>query len=169
MADDITHAMGAFRAHVRPREGVGDNPFRLACTFGAPVDDAEIASAWAGAEVPDELARVWSISGSSRLFEDVDFGQWGLRLLSPREAAQRTRQERTQRPDVYRGDDIVIGEFLGDLELVVVAPSEAGRRRVLIALPLDDRLDWYAAAENFAEFLERYLKAFGDRYWEAGK
>jgi len=35
----------------------------------------------------------------------------------------------------------VIGEFLGDQELLVLAPSEIDRGHVLVALPLDDRTD----------------------------
>ena len=112
------------------------------------------------------MAQAWSSSRQSRLFEDVEYGQWGLLLLSPEAAAQRTAQERVQRPAAYCADDVVIGEFLGDQELVVVAPSEADRRHVLIALPMDDRPDWYAAAGSLAEFLDRYLTAFGDKYWE---
>lgn len=166
MADDVAEALNAFRAYTEPRDGLGDNPFKLACSFDEPATDAEIASAWPNVEVPGELVQAWSVSRQSRLFEDVDYGQWGLAMLSPDAAAERTAQERVQRPGAYRADDVVIGAFLGDQELVVVAPSEADRRHVLIALPMDDRSDWYAAAGSLAEFLDRYLQAFGDKYWE---
>jgi hypothetical protein len=38
---------------------------------------------------------------------------------------------------------------------------------MLIALPLDHRADWYAAAGNLAEFLDQYLKALGGKFWES--
>jgi hypothetical protein len=57
---------------------------------------------------------------------------------------------------------------LGDQELVVLAPSESGTRRVLIALPLDHRADWFAAASSLDEFLEKYFAAVGEKYWERG-
>jgi hypothetical protein len=69
-----------------------------------------------------------------------------------------------RRPNDYRGDDIVVGEFLGDLDLVVYAPSES--EHVLIGLPLDDRPDWPAAAGDLAKFLVHYLDALGGKYWE---
>lgn len=166
MADDVTAALNAFRAHTEPRDALGDNPFKLACSVDEPATDAEIASAWLGGDVPAELAQAWSTSRQSRLFEDVDYGQWGLALLSPEAAAQRTAQERARRPGAYRADDVVIGEFLGDQDLVVFGPSEADRGHLLIALPMDDRSDWYVAAGSFAEFLDCYLNAFGDKYWE---
>lgn len=166
VTDDVAVALNAFRAYTEPRDDFGDNPFKLACSFDEPAADAEIAAAWPGVEIPDELARLWSSSRQSRLFEDVEYGQWGLTLLSPEAAAQRMAWERDQRPEAYRPGDVVIGKFIGDQELVVIAPSEASSRRVLIALPLDGRTDWYGAASTLAEFLDRYLKAHGDKYWE---
>jgi hypothetical protein len=67
---------------------------------------------------------------------------------------------------MLRQDDIVLGEFLGDQELLVLAPSETGRRRILIALPLDGRSDWYGAAHDLPQFLEWYFDHGGEKYWE---
>jgi len=166
MAANVTEALARFSAYAEPRDGLGDNPFRLGCSLSAAATDEEIGSAWLGALLPAELVEAWSVSRESRLFEDVDYGQWGLVLLSPAASAERTAQLRAQRPDAYRPDDVVIGEFLGDLELLVMAPSEAGDRRILVALPLDDRSDWYPAAASLAHFLEKYLGSYGGKYWE---
>jgi hypothetical protein len=166
MADDVTEALSSFQAFTEPRDGLGDNPFKLACSLGDPASEAEIFSAWPADRLPTEIVQAWFTSRESRLFEDVDYGQWGLVLLSPASAAQRTAAEHAQRPDAYRADDLVIGEFLGDQELLVLAPSEAVRGQVLIALPLDDRLEWPAAAHSLAEFLDRYLGALGNKFWE---
>jgi hypothetical protein len=165
MMDSVAGALDAFLAYAEPHDGLSDNPFRLACSFNEPASATEIASAWPAGMVPGELAQLWSTSRQSKLFVDVDYGQWGLALLSPANAAKLTAYQRAQRPAAYRSDDIVIGSFLGDLDLVVLAPSETGRRHVLIALPLEDRLDWYAAANTLAEFLNCYLNSFGDKYW----
>lgn len=63
-------------------------------------------------------------------------------------------------------DDIVLGEFLGDSELLVFSPSATGDRRYLIALPLDPRDDWFSAGKSVVEVLERLRDADGDKYWE---
>jgi hypothetical protein len=166
MATDIAEAMKAFLAFIDPRDGLGDSPFRLGCSFDTPASDAEIASAWPGRELPRELLQVWAISRQSRLFEDMDYGQWGLVLLSPTVAAHRTAEERAQRPNSYRADDVVIGEFLGDQELLILAPSEDRSGCVLVALPLDDRRDWHVAASDLADFLKHYLNALGNKFWK---
>jgi hypothetical protein len=166
MAADVAGALAGFRDFTEPRDGYGDSPFKLGCSLSGPATDEEIASAWPDMPLPDELIGAWSASRESRLFEDVDYGQWGLVLLSPAVSAKRTAEQRALRPGAYRGDDVVIGEFLGDLELLVLAPSEAGDRGVLVALPLDDRRDWYPAAPGLARFLENYLRAHGAKYWE---
>lgn len=156
MVADVTGVLASFSAYIEPRDdGLGDNPFKLGCSLTGPATDEEIRSAWPTGP-PAELCRAWSVSRESRLFEDVDYGQWGLVLLSPAASAERTAEQRKLRPGDYRSDDVVVGEFLGDLELLVMAPSEDGDRRVMVALPLDERRDWYAAAQDLARFLERY-------------
>jgi hypothetical protein len=91
------------------------------------------------------------------LFEDVEYGQWGLHLLNAQACADRTAAELAERPEDFASDDIVIGEVLGDSELLVCAPSEDVDRRYLIALPLDPRNDWSAAGSSVSEVLGRYL------------
>jgi hypothetical protein len=70
------------------------------------------------------------------------------------------------RPADLRPDDVVLGEFLGDQELLVLGPSEAGQRRILVVLPLDGRDDWLGAAQDLGGFLDRYIDHAGDKYWE---
>jgi hypothetical protein len=160
----LTELFASLRNWEQPPDG--DNPFKLACRVspGASVD--EIAQAAPSALESDELRALWSTSREAWLFEDVEYGQWGLHLLSPSESAARTAAERAQRSDDLRPDDVVLGEFLGDAELLVYAPSEGDGRRYLIALPLDPREDWFSAGASANEVLERLLDADGDKYWE---
>jgi hypothetical protein len=62
---------------------------------------------------------------------------------------------------------LVIGEFLGDDELVLYSLSQPPTRRILIALPLDDRGQWPVVATDLADFLDRFQRAGGDKYWES--
>jgi hypothetical protein len=48
-----------------------------------------------------------------------------------------------------------------------LAPSEPGEGRILVALPFDERRDWYRVAPSLAEFLNRYFDSRGAKYWES--
>jgi len=88
-----------------------------------------------------------------------------LKLLSPQASRDRTGEDYLS--EDLLPDDIVIGEFIGDLDLVVLAPSEEGSRRVLIAGEIDTRPKWQGVGSDLAQFLEKYVDASGDKYWKA--
>jgi len=139
-----------------------DNPFRLGNSLRVPASSDEIAAAWSDVDVPDHVISFWTSAGSATLFADLDDGQWGLELFDPPTSRERTEVERVRRPDDIVSGDVVVGAFLGDLELVVV-DADGGVR---IALPLDPRSDWYRPASSFAGFLDRYVESTGHKFWE---
>lgn len=116
-------------------------------------------------EVPAELIELWQVCGGARLFTDVDYGQWGLVLLGPEVSWRRTLDQLDLPPADRRPGDVVIGEFLGDLDLLIYAPTEAGESRILVSLPLDPRDDWYAVGSSLEEFLVRYVDNQGEKFW----
>jgi len=136
--------------------------FRLEHRLDVGATESDIVSGWPGG-VPDELPDLWRAAREAWLFRDVDYGQWGLHLLDPETAAVRTEQEMLLRPAVLVAGDVVIGEFLGDSEFVVMT-ADAG---ILIALPLDARAGWPQAAAGLGEFLATFVRQGGEKYWEA--
>lgn len=137
--------------------------FRLACTVDGPATAAEIESARLVPGTPSDLLDLWRVTRGARLFEDVDHGQWGLRLLSPTEAARRTAAESSARPTQFATGDVVFAEFLGEQDLLVATPVGSSAH-VLVALPLDERHQWPALG-TLAEVLGRYLETNGEKYW----
>ncbi len=121
-----------------------------------------------GVTVPGKLAEFWRHASGARLFEDTEYGQWGLVLLSPDEAVRETEEFRKDRARDYVDGDLIVGLFLGDQDLLLVRcdPEVEDFERVLVALPLDTRIDWYEAAPNLSVFLEKYERAEGAKYWE---
>jgi len=160
----VSDALQRFR--LSPNLGQNDNILRSVSSVFPPAALGEVESTWNVGAISDDVVSLWRASRTARLFEDTEYGQWGLVLLDPQVSLQRTKAERAARPYDFRDDDIVIGEFLGDQDLLVVAPSEFGSRRVLVALPLDSRDDWFGAAEDLGEFLDSYFAARGSKYWE---
>jgi hypothetical protein len=146
---------------VQPRVVEG-NPFRLTCRLEPAASTTEIGEAWSNRTLPSDLRELWTTSREAELFVDADYGQWGLNLFSPTASAARSAKEREERPVDIGSGDIVVGQFLGDQDLLVVDDTGA----VLVALPLDARADWYRPARNLAEFLDRYVAANGAKFWE---
>lgn len=144
---------------------------RFESTLAAAATDDEIRTAWGDRVFTDrplmETAELWREAREAYLFRDVTYGQWGLHLLPPAVAAELTHAEQGFRPDEHRPDDIVLGEFLGDTDLLVLAPSEPDpARRLLVAMPIDPRAEWYAVGPGLADFLRQLCTAGGEKFWE---
>lgn len=142
-------------------------PFLLACRFApSPAGDLERFPL----HVPPDVRDLWSIARRAALFKDEAYGQWGIEVLDPEGALEETRRQSAGRPHEFLPSDLVFARFLGDSELLVVRcdQEQSDYGSIMIALPIDKRIDWPVVAESFAEFLQRCLRAQGDKYWEEG-
>jgi len=114
-----------------------------------------------------EAIELWSVCNKARLFLDIDYGQWGLDLLGPGESAKKTRKILPLFPPTsFHLGDVIVGEFMGDTDLLLVAPSEAAHRRILVADTIAPRGEWAGVGENFAAFFESYFEARGEKFWD---
>jgi hypothetical protein len=139
----------------------------LRCTFSDPDQNLNVEIEPLK-DLPDQLLKFWKIAPQAKLFEDADFGQWGLEILSPRESFLTTQIEKDCRPIDYVSGDLIIGRFLGDSELLIIRadPFDSDFGNVIHALPLDGRTDWEICAPDFLEFLIKYAHAYGQKFWE---
>jgi len=119
-------------------------------------------------ECPSDLREFWREAQTARLFEDREYGQWGIELFEPKQAIEVTNHFRTEYERDFVEGDLVVGRFLGDSEMLMIRcdPAAVAFGSVVVTLPLDPRIDWYYVAESFAEFLKRYAKSGGDKFWE---
>jgi hypothetical protein len=142
-----------------------EGPFPLQCSFSpAPAEmEREL-----GVALPPDVLDFWRYSSSAFLFKDAKYGQWGLEIFDSRESQAETAKQRSTRPKDFIESDFVIGRFLGDSDLLVIRSDSAADDfgTVLVALPIDGRNDWYAAAPTFSRFLEKYAANEGDKFWE---
>ena len=121
-----------------------------------------------GITLPLALTHLWDKTSGLRLFEDVTYGQWGLIVWSPDQVITEQEKRIAQRKEDFRAGDLIVGEFLGDADLLVLrcdatAPDFGN---VIIALPLDSREEWYVAANSLESFLSQFLAVQGDKFWE---
>ena len=121
-----------------------------------------------GMTLPDGLAELWDASSGASLFEDADFGGWGLELLSPDGAVSATAHLGEERPDETLTGDLVIGRFLSDGDLLVIRcdPDAKDFGALIVALSLDDRGEWHRVAPSLEAFLSEYELAEGAKFWE---
>ena len=121
-------------------------------------------------DCPSDLKDLWRITQSATLFQDVEYGQWGLYLLSPGKSVAATIDFRSKRTKDFLDGDCVVGVFLGDSDLLLVRcdPLQKDYGNVLVALPIDHRQEWYHVATSLSDFLAGYIAARGGKFWEAG-
>ncbi|SRR5258706_4523218 len=144
-----------------PPRVIAGNPFPLACRLLPASSPTEIAASWPfGA--PAEVRSLWSTYGGGELFKDAKFGQCGLRIFSPAASARETLRYQNIQPGRTLDTDLILGEFLGDSDLLIVDASGS----VHISLPIDERQKWHRE-QSLSSFLHKYVAVHGEKYWES--
>lgn len=117
--------------------------------------------------LPEELNNYLDLVSEAKLFLDVEYGQWGLHLLPILEVVNLTYEEIKDRPKDFKTTDVVIGRFIGDLDLLVIDCEKGSNYgSVLVALPLDNRAEWYKVGNSIDIFFSEYLQKEGKKFWE---
>lgn len=118
--------------------------------------------------LPSAIINVWNQTSGLRLFEDTTYGQWGLIFWSPNQIISEQKKRIAQRKADFRQGDLLIGEFLGDADLLILRCDETSPDfgNVIIALPIDSREEWDIAASSLENFLNKFLAAKGEKFWE---
>lgn len=147
-------------------------PMVLQSEIKPPVEwrSSEIESALE-VKLPDEAIMLWSRASEIRLLSDVNYGQWGCILWSPAEVVARHRQAQSWRgPSAFRPGDVIIGEFRGDTDLVVLRcdPSHQDFGSIVIALGMDPRDHWPCVSSSIVEFITAFMAQPDKKFWEAG-
>jgi hypothetical protein len=118
--------------------------------------------------LPAGLRAFWTFYECALLFYDSIYGQWGLCLASFARAYELTAEFKMARENRYVAGDLVVGEFYGDSDLLIVRTDvhACDFGAVIIALPIDTREEWYRPASSFESFLTEYILKEGDKFWE---
>ena len=118
--------------------------------------------------IPEDLRELWDSFSSAKLFEDVNYGQWGLEIFDYETSNQRTREFNRERPQDAADGDRVIGRFIGDLDLLLIRcnPRESDFGSIVVAIRDGFRKEWYRPASSLSSFLEEYASYDGQKYWE---
>jgi SMI1 / KNR4 family (SUKH-1) len=154
-----------------PEYSTLDPPSIIQCEAQPPVQwESAAIEAALRIRLPEELVALWNKASQIRLYDDVNYGQWGCILWSPSEVIDRHRYSYGWRgPGEFRPGDLIIGEFRGDTDMVVLRcdPSQQDFGSVVIALGNDPRDEWPHVAASIAEFMTAYLSHPDKKFWEA--
>jgi hypothetical protein len=119
-------------------------------------------------KLPHSLLELWHSFGALRLFVDIRFGQWGLVIHDPCEAMRIHELVTSQRTTEFWKSDAVIGEFIGDADVLCVNcdPRSPEYESVFVATAIDKRRTWKSVSPNLQTFLSTYIQGGGDKFWE---
>lgn len=141
-------------------------PFTLRCSLneGKKLPDLSIREV----KLPSSLELFYSLSNGAELFKDEEYGQWGLKIYDLNSLNEATEYYKNERKNDYLKGDLIIGEFYGDSECLLVRcdPESEDYGLVLVVLPIDPRDEWYIVARDFEEFIEKFYIYQGDKFWE---
>ena len=118
--------------------------------------------------LPKVLEDFYTVSNGADLFKDQEYGQWGLKLYSIEEVTFASKIYKSNRKNDALQSDLIIGEFYGDSDLLLVRcdPNSDDYGSILVVLPVDQRQDWYIIANTFEEFINKFYESQGDKFWE---
>ena len=118
--------------------------------------------------LPEDLQDLWQKCNGLHLFEDKTYGQSGLIIWSPQKVAEKQKNLR-RNSDEFQDGVLIIGEFLGDSDLLIVRCDRNSNDygQVIIALPIDHCSDWYYLPYPLPEFLQKFINSQGEKFWEA--
>lgn len=129
--------------------------------------DGSFVEAQLGVTLPNDLYQIWQEVSGLRLFEDVNYEQWGFVLWSPEQTVRfHPQRTATLQRELVNGD-LAVGEFLGDADLLIVrCDSQADDfGAVLIALPSEPRSSWPVIAATLTDYLSHAVAVATPKYW----
>ncbi|UJB64050.1 SMI1/KNR4 family protein [Acidovorax sp. YS12] len=162
LIDELQVNWGKAHSAIHRGEAV---PFQLCCEF-FPVRSEFLLGF--SENLPPDLAEFWRHASAANLFKDAEYGQWGLEIFDAQKAKAESLRVFSNRPEDFLESDLVIGRFLGDSDLLVIRNDRGAEDfgSILVALPIDKRNEWNFVAASFLIFLERFVEAEGDKFWE---
>lgn len=138
-------------------------PFKLSCTISSSRNVL-----CNGFRLPESLLDYYQLADESTLFEDQEYGQWGLRIFDINDSLNNTKVFKQERSRDFKDGDLIVGEFIGDSDLLLVRCDEScdDFGNVIAVNAIDARNEWSLISSSFDQFFLDYYESQGDKYWE---
>ena len=150
-----------------------NNSFELLCVFNNKgLKDYLRKSAFGLGiiNIPSQYLNFIKETDGAKLFYDKIYGQAGMYLYETDILYKKNVEWHNSymKQDLLQ-TDLIIGEFFGDNDLVILRCDNRSDDygHIIISLPLDERKDWYFTNDNFEPFLIKFCNNEGVKYWES--
>lgn len=159
----------------QPKKASYDNEshsFELTCIFNTGSLESEIINTFnlmGIKKLPLEYKNFLLISDGTFLFLDEKYSQAGLNFYSLEEfEAKISFWLSSYRANSLIKGDLIIGEFLGDSDFVILRCDQEADDygAIVISHPYDERKNWFYVEDGFTKFLSDFVRAEGYKYWE---
>ena len=146
--------------------------FELTCMFNEGSLESKISDTFNLMDIkklPLEYKEFLLISNGAFLFWDEKYGQAGLNFYNLEEFENKVNfWLSSYRLNSLIKGDLIIGEFFGDSDFMVLRCDEEADDygAIVVSHPYDERKNWFYVKDGFTKFLADFVRAEGDKYWE---
>lgn len=136
---------------------------------GASAPALEAAERELGISLPNSYKRFLRQNDGCVLYEDREFGQWGVQVYGTSHLAAENARLREENSDDWIASYLVFARMLGESDVLVIdlgRPTPQGEDYVVLdgdanLLPVE----WPVAARDFGTFIDHLVCAQGAKYW----
>jgi len=117
--------------------------------------------------LPDGYKNFLKITNGAVIFKDIQYGQWGCRILGLDELIDISNQVDSWGYELKPGW-LVFATWLGDCDILVfdINKSKAGINNYIIDGEQGERVDdWVNIKGDFAKWIDRLIVSQGAKYW----
>ena len=115
--------------------------------------------------LPCKFKEFLRISNGATLFKDVEYGQWGCKVLGLEEIMEVTALVKGQGCEL-KADWIVFATWFGDTDVLVFDLSKKDFKDYILDGERCEAIeDWVNIKGNFEKWLDRLIVSQGAKYW----
>jgi len=118
--------------------------------------------------LPETFKDFLKISNGAMFFKDIQYGQWGCKILGLDELISITKEVSRWGYEL-KPEWLVFATWLGDCDILVfdLEKSTMGSRNYIIDGDSGDRVaDWDYLKGDFAHWIDRLIVSQGAKYWK---
>jgi len=113
--------------------------------------------------LPNKVYNLYTVIDFGYFFKDLEYDQWGLRIFSLQECREKSNFWRKNIAESFDSKRWVIGEFLGDSDLLIF--DERCSSVLVVDSAVGDKY-WEIVGTDFSDFFSEYFKYPNDKFWE---